>query len=134
MSCKACNLVLLNTNVYPPPPLFPPLPPLPIRVPCQTPPVPEFVLSSLTQKAVICVRSEPPSPRQEFMLGIVNIQCPYFVGGESMLRRDLNLRRQRRMAQSERRYSGFILGKLEKLLEVPLFFTGESYRSSGKIS
>lgn len=38
------------------------LPPLPIRVPCQTPPVPEFVLSFLTQKAVICVRSEPPPP------------------------------------------------------------------------
>lgn len=94
------------TQMYTLPPLFPPLsPPLPIRVPCQTPPVPEFVLSSLTQKAVICVRSEPPSPppRQEFTLGIVNIQCPYFVGGESMLRRDLNLRRQRRMAQSKRR-------------------------------
>lgn len=124
------------TQMYTLPPLFPPLPPpLPIRVPCQTPPVPEYVLSSLTQKAVICVRSESPSPpRQEFVLGIVNIQCPYFVGGESMLRRDLNLRRQRRMAQSERWYSGFILGKLKKLLKVPLFFTGESCRSSGKIS
>lgn len=123
------------TQMYTLPPLFPPLsPPLPIRVPCQTPPVTEFVLSSLTQKAVICVRSKPPPPHQEFMLGIVNSQCPYFVGSESMLRRDLNLRRQRRMAQSERRYSGFILGKLKKLLKVPLFFTGESYRSSGKIS
>lgn len=51
------------TQMYTLPPLFPPLPPpLPIRVPCQTPPVPEYVLSSLTQKAVICVRSEPPFP------------------------------------------------------------------------
>lgn len=49
------------------------------------------------------IRTPLPPPRQEFMLGIVNIQCPYFVGGESMLRRDLNLRRQRRMAQSKRR-------------------------------
>lgn len=138
MSCKACNLVLLNPNVYPPPPsflLFLPPPPHSGAMPDPTCPGIRTLFPYPKSCHMRKIRTPlPPSPRQEFMLGIVNIQCPYFVGGESMLRRDLNLRRQRRMAQSERRYSGFILEKLKKLLKVPLFFTGESYRSSGKIS
>ena len=137
MSCKACNLVLLNTNVYPPPPPLSSSSPPPHSGAMPDPTCPG--IRTLFPYPKSChmrkIRTPLPlPPRQEFMLGIVNIQCPYFVGGESMLRRDLNLRRQRRMAQSKRRYSGFILGKLKKLLKVPLFFTGESCRSSGKIS
>lgn len=125
------------TQMYTLPPLFPPLPPPPHSGAMPDPTCPgirtlfPYPKSCHMRKIRIPL---PPPPRQEFVLGIVNIQCPYFVGGESMLRRDLNLRRQRRMAQSERWYSGFILGKLKKLLKVPLFFTGESCRSSGKIS
>ena len=131
MSCKACNLVLLNTNVYPPSPLSSSSPPPPHSGAMPDPTCPGIRTLFPYPKSCHMRKIRIPLPPP---LGIVNIQCPYFVGGESMLRRDLNLRRQRRMAQSERRYSGFILGKLKKLLKVPLFFTGESYRSSGKIS
>ena len=122
--------------MYTLPPLFPPLSPPPPHSGAMPDPTCHGIRTLFPYPKSCHMRKiqTPPPPRQEFMLGIVNSQCPYFVGGESMLRRDLNLRRQRRMAQSERRYSGFILEKLKKLLKVPLFFTGESYRSSGKIS
>lgn len=87
--------------MYTLPPLFPPLPPPPPHSGAMPDPTCPGI-RTLFPHPKSCHMRKIRTPHQEFVLGIVNIQCPYFVGGESMLRRDLNLRRERRMAQSER--------------------------------